>query len=175
MWHEQQTLTRCDLDGSVARVDYPLLEVREAPLARKGVPMERSDAVRAAFLRFADRLSAGDVAVFDDLVSSDPATVVVGTAPGEIVRDRDRLRFGFEAEGLQLIPSDPEAYEEGTIGWILDEPSFVFPDNSQVKMRMTLVFRREDDDWKLVQMHASVGVPDEEVQDLQRRWGTAQT
>ena len=84
--------------------------------------MERSEGVREAFLRFCDRLSAGDVSSFDDLVSIDPATVVIGTAPGEIVRKREQLRFGFEAEGLQLIPSDPEAYEEGTLGWVIANP-----------------------------------------------------
>jgi hypothetical protein len=35
------------------------------------------------------------------------------------------------------------------------------------------VLRREDERWKLVHMHVSVGVPDEEVLDLQRSWGTA--
>jgi hypothetical protein len=134
--------------------------------------MERSDGVRDAMLRFCDRLTAGDVGAFDDLVSSHPATVVVGTAPGEIVRERGRLRFGFEMEGLGLVPSDPEAYAEGPLGWALDEPSFVYPDGSTVKTRMTFVFHREDGAWKLVHMHASVGVPDEEVQELQRRWGT---
>lgn len=135
--------------------------------------MQRSEGVREAMFRFADRLSAGDVEAFDDVVSSDAATVVIGTAPGEIVRDRAALRYGFEAEGLRLVPSDPEAYEDGDLGWLIDEPSFAFPDGSGVKMRMTLVFRREDGAWKLLHMHASVGVPDEEVQELQKRWGTA--
>jgi hypothetical protein len=35
------------------------------------------------------------------------------------------------------------------------------------------VFRREDDAWKMIHMHVSVGVPDEEVVDLQSRWGVA--
>ena len=61
--------------------------------------MERSTDVREAMLRFYDRLSAGDVESFDSIVSSDPATVVIGTAIGEIHRDRAKLRFGFEAGG----------------------------------------------------------------------------
>jgi hypothetical protein len=40
-------------------------------------------------------------------------------------------------------------------------------------MRMTLVDRRESDAWKLIQMHASAAFPDEEVHELQQRWGTA--
>jgi len=75
--------------------------------------MKQSDEVRNAFLRFCDRLSAGDVAAFDDLVSKE-AKLVVGTAPGELVDDRPRMRYGFEAEGVRLdggscTPTSPSA------------------------------------------------------------------
>lgn len=56
---------------------------------------------------------------------------------------------------------------------MLDEPSFVFPDGSRLGMRMTLIYRREDDAWKMLHMHASIGVPDEEAQELQARWEAA--
>lgn len=133
--------------------------------------MEASPEVRAAMLRFYDRLSASDVESFDTIVSSDPSTVVIGTAIGEIHRDRAKLRAGFEAEGASIVAGDPVAHEEGTAGWVIDEPSFVFGDMPPVKTRLSAVFHREDDVWKLVQMHVSAGVPDEEVVDLQRRWG----
>lgn len=132
--------------------------------------MEESTDVRDAWLAFCDRLSAGDVDSFDELVSSHPATVVIGTAPGEVVRERDRLRHGFEAEGVTLEPRSPAAYEEGTLGWLTDDAAFGFPDGSTMETRMTAVFRREDDRWKLVHLHASVGVPDREVVELQKRW-----
>lgn len=123
-----------------------------------------------AWLEFCDRLTAGDVASFDRLVSSDPATLVIGTAPGEWVRDRSQLRFGFEAEGVGLGSRSAAAFEEGSVGWVTDEVDFAFPDGSVMDTRMTVIFRREDDRWKLVHMHASVGVPDEEVVALQRGW-----
>jgi len=135
--------------------------------------MHESPAVRSAWLEFCDRLTAGDVESFDQVVSSDPATVVIGTAPGEIVRERERLRFGFEAEGVGLRSRSPSAYEEGTLGWLTDETDFVFPDGSAIACRMTALFRREDERWKLLHMHASVGVPDDEVLELQRRWGAS--
>ncbi|MDH5312842.1 MAG: nuclear transport factor 2 family protein [Actinomycetota bacterium] len=133
--------------------------------------MQSSPDVRAAMLRFYDRLSAGDVDAFDSIVSSDPATVVIGTAIGEIHRDRAKLRAGFEAEGIELVASDPVAYEEESMGWVIDEPTFVFGDVGRVVTRLTAVFHREGDTWKLVHMHASVGVPDEEVFEFQARWG----
>ena len=42
-----------------------------------------------------------------------------------------------------------------------------------MKTRLTAVLRREDGAWKLVHMHVSVGVPDDEVVELQNRWSSA--
>jgi hypothetical protein len=134
--------------------------------------MQQSGDVREAMLRFCDRLSAGDVASFDELVSRE-AALIIGTAPGEWVDDRERMKFGFEAEGVRLEPDDPLGYEEGSMGWVVDQPTFVFPDGSAIQTRLTAVMRQEDGRWKLVHAHFSVGVPDEEVVDLQRRWSAA--
>jgi hypothetical protein len=135
--------------------------------------MQQSEAVRQGMLDFYERLSAGDVGAFDDVVSSDPATLVIGTAPAEFVQERDRLRFGFQAEGARIEGGDPNAYEEGTLGWLTDEPTFHFPGDLSVKARVTAVLHKEDDRWKLLHMHVSVGVPDEEVMELQKRWSVA--
>ena len=134
--------------------------------------MQQSDAARNAMLRFYDRLSASDVDSFDDVVAPD-AVLIIGTAPGEWVTERDQMRFGFETEGLRLETSGGAvAYEEGSMGWVADEPTFSFPDGSAMKTRLTAVLRQETGKWALVHMHVSVGVPDEEVLELQRRWGT---
>jgi SnoaL-like protein len=132
--------------------------------------MQQSEEVKNAWLRFCERLSAGDVASFDELVSQGPAALIIGTAPGEWVSERDRMRFGFEAEGVRLEAKDPVGYEEGSLGWVVDQPAFVFPDGSAMQTRLTAVMRQEDGRWKLVHMHVSVGVPDEQVGELQQRW-----
>jgi hypothetical protein len=135
--------------------------------------MKPSENVRDAMLDFYGRLSANDVDSFDRLVSGDPSTLVIGTAPGEWVTDRDRLRFGFEAEGLAIRPGpSPAGHENGDAGWFTDEPTYVFPDGSDMKTRLTAVLQREDGVWRIVHLHVSVGVPDEEVVALQGRWGT---
>jgi hypothetical protein len=132
--------------------------------------MRQSEEVKNAWLRFCERLSTGDVASFDELVSQDPAALIIGTAPGEWVTERDRMRFGFEAEGVRLEAKDPVGYEEGSLGWVVDQPAFILPDGSAMQTRLTAVMRQEDGRWKLVHMHLSVGVPDEQVVDLQQRW-----
>lgn len=134
--------------------------------------MDESAEVRDAWVRFCDRLSAGDVDSFDDVVSAE-AKLIIGSAPGEWVDDRPRMKFGFEAEGVTLTPKEPRGYAEGSMGWVVDEPDFGFPDGSVMKPRVTAVMREEDGAWKLVHAHFSVGVPDEEVVELQRRWSQA--
>jgi ketosteroid isomerase-like protein len=131
--------------------------------------MQQSADAREAMLRFCDRLSASDVGSFDQLVSQE-ATLIIGTAPGEWIDDRDRMKFGFETEGVRLEPDNPRGYEEGSMGWVVDNPTFVFPDGSAFQTRLTAVMHQEDGRWKLVHAHFSVGVPDEEVVDLQKKW-----
>jgi SnoaL-like domain len=133
--------------------------------------MEQSEGTRDAWLRFCERLSAGDVDSFDELVSPE-ARLIIGTAPGEWIEDRDRMRLGFEAEGVALEPGEPAGYEDGAMGWVADQPTFAFPDGSAMKARVTAVMREEDGVWRLVHAHFSVGVPDEEVIELQERWAS---
>jgi len=134
--------------------------------------MRQSAEVREAMLSFYERLSANDVGSFDQLVSQEPAALIIGTAPGEWVTERDRMRFGFETEGFRIEAGHPAGYEEGSLGWVVDQPTFVFPDGSAIETRLTAVLRQEDGRWKLVHMHVSVGVPDEEVSELQKRWSS---
>lgn len=116
--------------------------------------------------------AASDLASFDDVVAPD-AVLIIGTAPAEWVTERDRMRFGVETEGLRLeTDGGAVAYEEGSMGWVADKPTFSFPDGSAMKTRLTAVLHQYAGKWALVQMHVSVGVPDEEVLELQRRWGT---
>ncbi len=37
---------------------------------------------------------------------------------------------------------------------------------------LTAVMRQEDREWKLVHLHPRVGVPEEEVVELRRRWSS---
>lgn len=107
--------------------------------------MRESSAVGDALVDFSDRLSAGDVDSFDRLVSSDPATCIVGTAPGEVVTERGGLRFGFETEGVRLEIDPPSAYEEGSVGWALTAGTLFLPDDSGIPVRLTAVLHQRDD------------------------------
>jgi ketosteroid isomerase-like protein len=132
--------------------------------------MQSSDTLRETTLRFYDRFSANDVDSFDELVSQE-ATSIIGTADDEWFTDRERLRSGFGYEGLRLEGGDPHAWEEGDMGWVADRPTMHAPGYGPFRTRFTGVFRREGGTWKLVMSHFSVGVPDQEVVELQQRRG----
>ena len=106
--------------------------------------MEESTRVRDAVLGFYRGVTEKDVDRFDEIVSSHQATIVIGTAPGEWVTERPQLRFGFETEGITLEPgSRPMGYEEGTMGWFVDEPWFGFPGGGGMRTRVTGIVRQE--------------------------------
>ena len=131
--------------------------------------MQESPAVTEAWLRFCNGVSRGEVDQFDDIVSQE-AKIMIGTAPGEMVTDRAAMRFGFETEGVTLKSRSARGYEEGSLGWVVHEPRFGFPDGSAFDCRVTAVARKEAETWRLVHAHFSVGVPDDEVVELQRTW-----
>ena len=44
-----------------------------------------------------------------------------------------------------------------------DRPKFRLPDGTEIPLRMTFVFVREEGEWKVAQQHISIGVPNEQI------------
>jgi hypothetical protein len=132
--------------------------------------VQTSPGILEALLRFYERRTEGDPARFDEVVS-DEMQVFIGTAPGEWFEGKEAIRPGFGVEGLTLAPGpNPRGWEAGSLGLAADEPLMTLPDGTVIRTRLTAVFRHENGSWKLATAHFSAGVPDDEVQELQRRW-----
>ena len=126
--------------------------------------MQQSEGVKEAMLRFYILSSAHDVGSFDRLVSQKHESMVIGTALDDWFDDREQWRSAFEMEGVRLEAGDAlRSYQEGSVGRVTDQSTFVFPDGATIPTRLAAVMREEDGTWKLVQAHFSVDVPDEEV------------
>jgi len=126
---------------------------------------ELEDLVRTWF----DAASSGDASVVDRLVSARPEVRLIGSDPAEwLSGGEDIARFlRGEVEGaggvVSFSPSETEAFSEGTVGWATTRLTITMPDGRSVSPRWSSVFHREDDGWRFVQTHASIGIPNDEI------------
>jgi ketosteroid isomerase-like protein len=132
------------------------------------MPMDQSAELRDVMTRFYDALSSGDLSFFDRHFSQSETVRGIGTDPDEWWQGADVVRVWKEqlaamGGSMPLVPGDLEAYAEGSVGWVADRAALKLPDGNEVPLRVTVVFHKEDGEWKLVQSHASIGVPNEEA------------
>jgi hypothetical protein len=111
----------------------------------------------------------GDPASIDALLSQEQGLLGIGTDPNEWWKDA-ALSAAFKAQvkelhaaGMRFESGDIQAFSEGSVGWIADQPSLVLPNGERVEMRMTGVCRLEDGAWRMLQFHLSIGIPNEEA------------
>ncbi len=140
--------------------------------------MQRSAEVRDTLLRFYEVFSAQDLQSLEQMIAQQAEGVVaIGTAAGEWLEGREQWIAATEAlmhemEGFRMeAGEEPHCYEEGSMGWVADRPRVVLLDGT-ISTRLTGVVRQEEGEWRFVHLHLSVGVPDEEVVELQRRWSS---
>jgi ketosteroid isomerase-like protein len=131
--------------------------------------MEHSDELRDLTLRFYEAATTGDLSFFDRHLSRQEGLVFVGTDPYEWWEGFEALSEAIRAqseamEGMRMVAGELRAYREGDVGWVVDrDASFRLPDGTQIPFRNTVVFRREDDEWRVVHGHSSIGVRNEEM------------
>jgi adenylate cyclase len=131
--------------------------------------MERSQEILDLYQRYARGDLRGTPA--DQIISNTPAVSLLGTDPTEwstdraqIVQAADAQSHASQASGMQTIPTDPQAWSEGDVGWVVDQPRVRLPNGAEVQMRVTAIVHRENGTWKIVHQHASIGVPNDQVE-----------
>jgi len=133
-------------------------------------PMAPSSDIVETVLRMYGHMLAGEGDAANELISRDPALVFIGSA-GEWIDDQDTLRAGKQVPGEGLIPGpNPIGYANGDVGWFADQPTWQFADGTSAEMRLTAVLQHEVAGWRIVNVHMSVAVPDDQCVMLQRRW-----
>lgn len=128
--------------------------------------MRKSDELAAVFRRLLVAIQEGDAATVRGLVSRQAETLLIGSD------DREWF-YGVEAHEVitAQIASAPghertfqrlEAYEEGRIGWGAARSTVTYPNGHRVTARHTAVFGLEDGVWRVIQMHASQSITDDQ-------------
>jgi SnoaL-like domain len=131
--------------------------------------MEPSPELRDLTKSLYQAMTTGD-ASFVTTFSRQPGVLCIGTDPAEWWSDyltMERVMMAqlreMSAGGVRVVAGNPQAYQEGSVGWAADQPTIQMPDGTKMPARITLVAHREGDAWKIVQAHISVGARNEEV------------
>ena len=131
--------------------------------------MERSDELEALVHAWFAAASTGDSSLAQARVSADDGTRLIGSDPSEVFKGGaavgDFLIGEVEGAGGQatFTPSDTEAFREGSVGWATTQVTIAMPDGRTVSPCWSAVFHLEDGDWKFVQTHASIGIPNDQI------------
>jgi ketosteroid isomerase-like protein len=139
---------------------------------RRRAAVEESAEIKSRVIAYYDALQRCDLAFLEQFLSKEECLVAIGTQPDEWYSGRDALLKKYKVElestggaGFTLTPSGVMAYSEGSVGWAVDRPTVRMSNGSGVTTRFTFLFHREDGQWKLVQGHMSVGIPDEQLME----------
>lgn len=73
-----------------------------------------------------------------------------------------RAQIQEQGGGIPIVAGNIDAYSEGDIGWFADRSLFNLADGTDIPFRHTGVLHKEDGEWKFIQLHASIGVSNEE-------------
>jgi ketosteroid isomerase-like protein len=113
--------------------------------------------------RYYDAFATGDVDAVEQMSSDDERAIAIGTDPDEWWQGgreiKAQLRNQLTQGQLTVKPGHPRIAQAGDVGWFADRPAFVMPDGQEIPCRLTGVLRLEGGEWKVIQSHASIGVP----------------
>jgi hypothetical protein len=106
--------------------------------------------------------------VFTDAIAAEPGVLGVGTDPAEWWDNPDDLLRAVQAQGQELQGATAtvihsQGWTEGGIGWGAAKADVLLPGAPTTTIRLTATLARRSGNWKIVQLHASVGAANEEV------------
>ena len=129
--------------------------------------MERSPEVEQLAVAWLAGMKAGDTVAVASLFVAGEATTVIGNGADQWFTGdaytRKRLDDSIgENGGIPFEPGSPIGWAQGDTGWFADQVTLVFPAKT-IPLRMTGVALQQDGRWRLVQLHVSAAVSDEDL------------
>jgi ketosteroid isomerase-like protein len=128
--------------------------------------MESSAEIRNVIAGWFEAAVRGDAGWRDRHVSTDPDLRIIGTDPDEWLSGPEAygfLKHEAETVGGKISVSlrSLEGFAEGSVGWGTALPEILLKDGRKVTPRWSAVFHREDGEWKMIHLHASVPISNE--------------
>jgi ketosteroid isomerase-like protein len=130
--------------------------------------MQRSSEIERIAHQLIEAIEQGDIDTIERMTAHDQDVVGIGSDPSEYARGFDEnmrlMRESTPEMGAQIHArlDEVHGYAEGEVGW-LDGIGRFERDGESVEVRMTGVLHREDGEWRVVQSHASIGVPNDRM------------
>lgn len=130
--------------------------------------MKPSPELEAVFRRYWEAAIAQDLETVLNYTSADPNMRSIAVAEDEWWHGRDfvarmAMKRAEEVSVERLDFHRLEGFEDGSHGWVAADLTFVTRDDARFRRRFTVTFRLESGVWRLVQWHASAGVPNTEA------------
>lgn len=99
--------------------------------------------------------------------SDQEGVLCILTAPQEWLEGHQAILDKYKtalpgSRDYRVVVDHLDAYREGNVGWVAAQPVFFLSNGGQVPVRFTAVLHLQENRWKFVQYHVSVGVTDEE-------------
>jgi len=129
--------------------------------------MEQSTELKELYLRSCEAMSNGDYSFFERYFSQKDGVLAIGTDPAEWWSGYATITRVFKSQlkelgGLQVLANTPQAYRDGSIGWVAGQPTLILSNGTEIPVRLTAVFQKEQNGWKIVQWHFSIGISNED-------------
>lgn len=142
-----------------------------------------TDQITTLVLQYYTAMTNADLTFIDDVISNAPDAIAIGTDPTEVFVGHEAIVAWWEGifefldtEGypngglptvhdgslLQVNHKDGVAWAADAATWQFAGANTSFPDG-KVPFRLTLVFRKEQGQWRIVQQHFSIGFPNAEL------------
>jgi len=110
--------------------------------------------------------SGGQGDSIKETYSLQEGVVIIGNDPDEWFDDHDSLLAWIKAGSstkAEITVHNLRACSEGGVGWTMDRVTVKLPNDVKVPIRHTRIFHKEDGVWKMVHLHVSIAVPNENI------------
>lgn len=121
------------------------------------------DEIRKLLNEMIEAQNSGDAPWLRTMLSERPDAVHIGTdaaewwTSGQVV---GAVAAAGSGDDIRAVADDIDVHVQGDIAWVEGRGRFTGADGAERPVRMTGVLVREDGQWKVVQSHDPIGVPD---------------
>ena len=136
------------------------------------IGLKRSAELRDLCVALSEAHTRADAPFIERHVSRQEGVLSIGSDPNDWIKGErvlEAFKQALQDDDVRSSPSEDDfvreldAFVEGTVGWASSRFRWTRKGGREIPMRWSAVFHLEEGEWKLVQAHASVGVPNEEA------------